>query len=596
MSSLLLSREHLDFLLYEWLQAEALTDRPRFSDHSRETFDAVVDLAERVATEHFAPANRAGDINPAHFDGKQVQVAPEIVSAVEVFVETGLMAASQDRDLGGMELPLLIEMAAVAWLQAGSAAVCGFQLLTAAGAKVIKAHGTPDMVKRYVRPMFDGRFFGTMCLSEPHAGSSLAEIRTKALPQADGTFRIVGNKMWISGGEHEVGENIIHLVLAKLPDAPPGVKGISLFLVPRKLLDEDGKPGERNDVALAGVNHKMGSRGFPNTLLNFGEGAFSPGGQAGAIGWMVGKPHRGLEAMFLMMNEARINVGLSATAIGYTAFLHALEYARGRPQGYLPGPRAKDAKQVPIIEHSDVRRMLLAQKSYVQGALALVLYCAKLVDDERTAIGPSSRQDAALLLEVLTPVTKSWPSQWCQEACSLAIQVHGGAGYTIDYPVEQFYRDNRLNPIHEGTQGIHGIDLLGRKVSLEDGRGFRLFVDRVEETLERARPDDGLAGYAEALGFRLANLSRTTDTLVAQENAAVRLANSNAYLEAFGHIVIAWLWLEQMLAAHSDSGLHAGLRMAGQYFFRWELPRVDNLLDQLCAGDDTCLSMNEDWF
>lgn len=565
MTSRILSRENLNFLLYDWLNAEALMKRQRYADHSRETFDAVIDLAERIATNHFAPANRIADLNEAHFDGSKVHIAPEAIEAVRVFVKAGLLSASQDYELGGMQLPVLVEMAATAWLQAGSSTLCAFQLLTVSGANLIRAHGTPDMIDRYVRPMLEGRYFGTMCLSEAHAGSSLADIRTRAVPQADGSYRLFGNKMWISGGEHEVGENIIHLVLAKLPNAPPGVKGISLFLVPRKLIDANGHAGECNDIALAGLNHKMGTRGFLNALLNFGEGAWTPGGERGAKGWLIGRPHGGLSAMFVMMNEARISVGLSAASIGYAAYLHALDYARNRPQGYRPGPRSDTAKQVPIVEHSDVRRMLIAQKSYVEGALALCLYCAKLVDDERTAPEETVRHEARALLELLTPVTKSWSSQWCQEACSHAIQIHGGAGYTRDYPVEQFYRDNRLNSIHEGTHGIHGIDLLGRKVSLEGGRGLRIFIQRVQATIKRVQADDELIEFGEALSRRLDRLNSTTAKLVAQTDAEVRLGNSNAYLEAFGHFVIAWLWLEQMLAAKPHSNFHRGKRQAGQY-------------------------------
>ncbi len=596
MDSRILSRADIEFLLYEWLDVEALCRRPRFSDHNRDTFDAMLGLCERLATEKFANHNRKADQEEARFNGTTVELVAEIAEAVAAYGEAGLVAAGQDYALGGMQLPMVVEKTGFAWFLAANMSTCSFPFLTAANANLLLAHGTQDMIELYARPMFEGRYYGTMCLSEPHAGSSLAEIRTRAVPQPDGSYRLFGNKMWISAGEHELGENIIHLVLARLPDAPAGVKGISLFLVPRRLLGADGKPGERNDIALAGLNHKMGTRGTPNCLLNFGEGAFTPGGLPGAKGWLVGKPHQGLAAMFHMMNEARIGVGLTATAVGYTAYLHALEYARTRPQGYLPGHRGRDAKQVMIIEHADVRRMLLAQKCYAEGGLALNLYCALLVDDQRTAPDEGTRETARLLLELLTPVAKSWPSQWCVEGCSLAIQVHGGYGYTRDYLVEQFYRDNRLNPIHEGTHGVHGIDLLGRKVAMEGGAAFAALRDRIATTLEKVANDEQLSSHGKALRARLDGLATVTRQLVADPDATRALANSNAYLEAFGHLVVAWIWLEQMIVACGDSDLHRGKRQAGRYFFAWELPKVDNMLERLAAVDDTALSMQDRWF
>ncbi len=303
--------------------------------------------------------------------------------------------------------------------------------------------------------MIAGDCFGTMCLSEPQAGSSLGDIRTRAVPTADGRYRLFGNKMWISGGEHDISGNIVHLVLAKIPDEhgklPAGVQGISLFTVPRKLVDEQGNIGERNDVALAGINHKMGYRGTVNCVLNFGEGRYTPEGEAGAIGELVGEAGKGLSYMFHMMNEARISVGLGAAALGYTGYLHALDYAKNRLQGRSRSERDPSSPQIPIIQHADVRRMLLAQKSYASGALALCLYAAKLTDDIHSLEDSEQQKKAQLLLDLLTPVVKSWSSEWGLVANDLAIQVHGGYGYTREYNVEQFYRDNRLNPIHEGT-------------------------------------------------------------------------------------------------------------------------------------------------
>jgi alkylation response protein AidB-like acyl-CoA dehydrogenase len=332
-----------------------------------------------------------------------------------------------------------------------------------------------------------GRYFGTMALTEPQAGSSLSDITTSATPNPDGTYSIVGNKIFISGGDHELSENIVHLVLAKIPGGPPGVKGISLFIVPKFRVNSDGSLGERNDVALAGLIHKMGYRGTTSTMLSFGE-------QGRCIGELVGKPHQGLAYMFHMMNEARIGVGMGAVMLGYRGYLASLDYAKERPQGRAPTNKNPNDPQLKLIEHADIRRMLLAQKAYVEAGYALCLYCARLVDEQRVGQSEQAIQEAGLLLDLLTPIAKSWPSQWCLEANSLAIQIHGGYGYTREYPVEQFYRDNRLNPIHEGTHGIQAIDLLGRKAVMQGGAALKLFGREVQQDRTGSRHDFRAAG------------------------------------------------------------------------------------------------------
>ncbi|MEY4208119.1 MAG: hypothetical protein RLZZ20_1271 [Pseudomonadota bacterium] len=603
MSSKILSRRDLDFLLYEWLNAESLTTRPRFSDHSRETFDAVLDLCEQLATEKFATHNKKSDQNEPQFDGERVSIIPEVGEALRAFADAGLVSAGIDYEHGGMQLPCLIEKAGFAWFKGANVATSAYAMLNIGNANTVIKCGSPEQVARYAQPILSGRFFGTMCLSEPQAGSSLSDITTRAEPEADGSYRLRGNKMWISGGEHEMSENIIHLVLAKVPDSEgkliTGVKGISLFIVPKFLVNDDGSLGERNDVVLAGLNHKMGYRGTTNTLLNFGEGKHKPGGKAGAVGHLVGQLHQGLAAMFHMMNEARIAVGLGAVMLGYTGYLHALDYARNRPQGRHPQNKDPLQPQLPIIQHTDVRRMLLAQKAYAEGGLALILYCSRLVDEEKTADSEPVRQEATLLLDILTPIAKSWPSQWCLEGNNLAIQVHGGYGYTREYDVEQMYRDNRLNPIHEGTHGIQALDLLGRKVVMRDGRALDLLSARVVATIAQA--DNGaLKALASALRERWQRLLQVTHVLHDAGDLNVTLANATLYLEVFGHIVISWIWLEQALAvqksAKPDGDFYAGKLQAAQWFFRHELPRTDAQLDLLAALDTTTLDMQDAWF
>jgi acyl-CoA dehydrogenase len=612
------SRRDLDFLLFDWLDAEALCARPRYTEHSRETFSAALDTSQRIATELFAPHNRKNDLNEPHFDGERVTLIPEVRRALDAFVEAGLMAAGHDEQYGGMQLPVLLAKACFAWFKGANVATSAYPFLTMGNANLLLAHGSRAQIDAFVRPELAGRFFGTMCLSEPQAGSSLSDIETRAVFERDtplgARYRLRGNKMWISAGEHELADNIVHLVLAKIPDADgrlvPGVRGISLFIVPKYLVQLAGEGaaaqvtvGERNDVVLAGLNHKMGYRGTTNCLLNFGEGRFRPEGAPGAIGYLVDAPGRGLAAMFHMMNEARIGVGLGATMLGYAGYLHALDYARNRPQGRpLVSAAGKDARapQVPIIEHADVRRMLLAQKAYVEGALALNLYCARLVDDEQTAPSEAERRDATLLLDILTPICKSWPSQWCLEANSLAIQVHGGYGYTRDYPVEQLYRDNRLNPIHEGTHGIQALDLLGRKVVIDDGASLRLLLARWEATAARADAgtDADLRGWASALRARSRRLADVTRTLWSAGDVARTLANASVYLEAFGHVVVAWIWLEQALATRAlpVDGFVRGKMQACRYFYTHELPKVDAQFDLLASLDTTTLDMQDGWF
>lgn len=616
--SLILSRRDLSFILYEWLDVEALTAIPRYADHSRETFEAALDTCEKIATDLFAPHNKKSDQQEPHFDGESVAIIPEVGIALAAFAEAGLMAAGQDYELGGMQLPVVVEKAGFAWFKGANVGTSSYPFLTIGNANLLLAHGTSAQIETFVKPELEGRYFGTMCLSEPQAGSSLSDITTRADYEGESAlgpqYRLRGNKMWISAGEHELAENIVHLVLAKIPGPDgkpiPGVKGISLFIVPKFLVDEDGKRGERNDVALAGLNHKMGYRGTTNCLLNFGEGMrYRPGGKGGAIGYLVGEPHRGLACMFHMMNEARIGVGLGAVMLGYTGYLHALDYARNRPQGRPVGPRGKDAAspQVRLVEHADIRRMLLAQKSYVEGGLALNLYCARLVDEQRAETDAGECARLSLLLDILTPIAKSWPSQWCLEANNLAIQVHGGYGYTREYNVEQFYRDNRLNPIHEGTHGIQGLDLLGRKVVMQDGAALRLLGERMGRTIERAAGagDGTLEQQAGALGAAMARLTGVTQVLWAAGDPAVTLANASVYLEAFGHVVMAWTWLEQALVAHAalataqaqdEQDFYRGKLAAATYFFRWELPKTGPQLDLLATLDRTTLDMQDAWF
>ncbi len=604
-------RPTLDFLLNDWLAVEGLSQRERFADHSRETFDAVLDTCERIAREKYAPFNRLVDTQEPHFDGEKVILPQATHDAHKAYAESGMLSAAQDYDIGGMQLPYTVEAAANTFFAMASVSI-GSGLLTVGNANLLMKHGTELQRTVFALNEFSGRWSGTMCLSEPQAGSSLSDVATRAVPDGAGSesdplgprYRLKGNKMWISSGEHELTENIIHLVLAKIPDENgklvPGTRGISLFIVPKKMVNTEGQlTGVRNDVALAGLNHKCGWRGTTNTLLNFGEGKYPVDGEAGAVGYLVGQPGKGLACMFHMMNEARIGVGLAATMLGMAGYHASLDYAKNRPQGRPMGPAGKDPAQpqTRIIEHADVKRMLLAQKSYAEGALALELYCARLVDEQHTAEAEAA-DDARLLLEVLTPIAKSWPSEWCLEANSLAIQVHGGYGYTRDFPVEQYWRDNRLNMIHEGTHGIQGMDLLGRKVLMEEGKGLKLLAGRINDTIQRAMQVPELAEHANALGQSLAEVGAATKAAWSTGNPNDALANAVPYLQAFGHMVLAWIWLDVSLVAQAaaDAPARTGRLAAMRYFFHYELPKIGAWLSVVSRRDQTCAALPEDAF
>jgi alkylation response protein AidB-like acyl-CoA dehydrogenase len=597
--SRIVNRRDLQFQLFEALDTEALTSRPRFADHSIETFMGAIDTALDIADEKFAPHNRKADENEPSFDGERVTLIPEVKEALDAYRAAGFLSAVRDFDEGGMQLPVTMAQACRAVFAAANVSTIAYASLTLANANLLTAFGSPDQKRRYVKHLLTGRFFGTMALTEPQAGSSLADITTRATPRGDGTWAISGTKIFISAGDHQLAENIVHLVLAKIPGGPPGVKGISLFIVPKFLVGEDGALGRRNDVALAGLFHKMGYRGTCSTLLSFGE-------QGECVGELVGEPHRGLAQMFHMMNEARIGVGLGSVMVGYTSYLHALDYARERPQGRSVKSRDPLARQVPIVEHADVRRMLLASKSYVEGGLALCLYAARLVDDQNTAPDAQARREAQALLDLLTPVVKSFPAHYCMEASSLAIQVYGGYGYTREYPVEQFYRDNRLNPIHEGTSGIQALDLLGRKATADGGRSVELLGRTMARDVAAAGGIEALRVHAGELQGAWEALASATRRLAAASASDPErgLANASVYLDAFGLVVVAWMWLRQATAAAraldrgagADAGFYRGKLSACRYFFRWELPRTAPQLALLESLDPTCLDMDPAWF
>lgn len=590
--SMIVDRRELDFVLFELLNVERLLRHPRFRAYDRGAIQQMLDVGQKIAEQKFLPIAAEVDANePVIVDGR-VEVPAGAGAALRDYAEAGFFALPFSEEAGGLQAPWFLHTAVGGMFSCANVSVTNYAFLTVAAANLLNAFGSDALKQTFLPPMLAGRWFGTMCLSEPQAGSSLADISMTATEGADGLYRIKGSKMWISGGDQEITENIVHMVLAKIPGGPPGTKGISLFLVPKRRVNPDGTTGPLNNIALAGLNHKMGQRGTTNCLLNFGE-------DGECLGFLIGERHRGIECMFHMMNEARIGVGHASTMAALGGFLHSAEYARTRTQGRRPDLKNAASPQVPIIEHADIRRMLLAQKAAAEGAQALCLYCATLVDELATMENQEEKARTAGLLGLLTPVVKSWPSEHCLEANKWAIQILGGYGYTRDFPVERLYRDNRLNHIHEGTFGIQGLDLLGRKIAGDCGETLGRFVGMMREAAIAALSVEHLQQEARQLSDCLDSLVQTTQALLACDDPLLRLANATIYLDAFGHIVIGWIWLRQAVVAADalaksgassvDGAFYEGKLLTCRYFSRYELPLSLARLGLCKSLEPTCL-------
>lgn len=567
-------RREIDFMLYQWLDVEKFSALPPFSAQERSDWDAFLDLSGTISDNEFLACYKAGDREEPELVDGRVRVQPRLAAALRTYLAAGLQQSTVSPDLGGMGFPFTVATAAMAEFMAANVAGSAFVMLSVANARVLAEFGTPAQIEAFASPQIMGHALGTMCLSEPDVGSSLGDVTTRARYEGEDEFgaryRLSGRKMWISAGDQDVTDNIVHLVLAKAIQTDgttvPGAKGTTLFVVPTHLPQRSG--GGRNDVSVAGLNHKMGYRGTPNCLLNFGEGE-------GAVGWRIGAEGEGLRIMFQMMNEARINVGLSAAALAYRGFDLSRHYACERIQGRSVLDKTAE-KPVPLVRHPDVRRMLLSQKVIAEGALALCLKAALLSDLASHAADDVERQEAQSLLSLLTPVAKSWPSEQGLVALNQAIQIHGGYGYTRDFDVEQLYRDSRLNPIHEGTTGIQAIDLVGRKIFFENGRSFALLLRNIRRDV---RAGEGLEGEAAALLALCDWFEALIDGLLKSGQSGIALANATGFLEAFGHFVVGWIWLGLARAAgrQPDRAFAEEKLWACRYFFAAEVPRTQSM-------------------
>lgn len=595
--SMIVNRRDLDFVLYETLGLDKILESERYADYDRESLDAIMDLCQAIAEDQFLPCAAKLDENEPKFVDGKVETISELKEAIAAYQEAGLCASAYDSDVGGMQLPWMMDQALNGMFVCANNPAHIYLFLTQGVANMLNACGSDELKRKYLPNLVDGNWFGTMCLSEPQAGSSLADIRTKADFNADGSYSISGTKMWISGGEQDITENIIHMVLAKIPGSPPGVKGISLFLVPKNRVNADGSIGDFNNIALAGLNHKMGCRGATNCLLNFGESGDS-------IGYLVGEPNQGLANMFHMMNEARISVGMSAVMTGLGGYLYSLDYARNRPQGRPLVNRNPEDPQIMISEHADIKRMLMTQKAFIEGAQTLIYYCAELIDTKKLLDDKDQCQRIDLLLDLLTPICKSWPSEYCLEANKLAIQVLGGYGYTREYPVERLYRDNRLNHIHEGTWGIQGLDILGRKVRMHGGAAVSILRQEIQETIDSAISHPELVSFCEQLKTSLLLVEDTIGAVSKADDPSLALANATIFLDAIGHLVIAWMWLKQAVAAlegkqkenTADEAFYEGKISAMKFFFNYELPKIKPNLELVAQLDSTCYDLTAEQF
>jgi len=600
------SPRHLRFVLYDVLRVEQLLDFDYFNDHSRETFDLVLDAAGQLAETRLRPLLTAMDRQEPQLVDGQIRIHPAMHTLIRQFGEDGWISAPFRYDEGGQQLPGVIHGAAGFIFQAANYSASVFPFLTTGAANLLRSFGSKTLIETFTPPMYAGRWQGTMALTEPDAGSSLSDLTTSAEPTDEpGTYKIRGQKIYISAGDHDGAENVVHLLLAKIKGSPPGAKGISLFVVPKKRTGADLKLQtsnfklEDNDVVTTGIYHKMGYKGAPIAHLTFGE-------RDDCHGYLVGEAHQGLRYMFQMMNEARVGVGLNATAIATAAYHASLAYAKERPQGRVVSEKNPGTPPVPIVRHADVRRMLLFQKAVTEGALALLMQCALWADLVHVG-ADEQRERAGMLLDLLTPVAKTYPSEMGCPSTSAAVQILGGAGYTTDFPVEQFYREARIHPIHEGTTGIHGLDLLGRKILLHQGKALRYFVAELDATGLDAQRHPNLRPAAAKLEEYTNLMQRVTGHLLglAAQDTERFLADATLYLEAFGILTLAWQWLTMANTAQSllndgatgdEADFLEGKLLTQRYFFEYELVKLDGLARRLTSPDAVTLAVRNEFF
>ena len=589
------SKKDLYFQLFENLNCVQLTEIPFFGDHSEETFKLILDAAAQIAEKNLYPILAEMDRNePILVDGK-IKIHPKMKEIVEKFGEDGWINATFPYQEGGQQVPWTIHLAAGFILQAANYSASVFPFLTTGAANLIRSFGSQKLIETFTPLMYSGKWQGTMALTEPDAGSSLADLITTAYRTEDPkVYKIKGQKIYISCGDHDACENFIHLLLARIEGAPAGTKGISLFIVPQKRIEN----GESNDVLTQGIYHKMGYKGAPIAHLMLGS-------EDGCEGYLVGEPNKGLSYMFQMMNEARLGVGMNAVAIATAAYTQSLAYAKERPQGRKISEKDLSKPQISIIQHADVKRMLLFQKSVAEGSLALVLYCAQLSDRLTHEKDEIVKNELENLLNLLTPIAKSYPAEMGILSTSAAVQILGGAGYTTDFAIEQYFRDARIHPIHEGTTGIQGLDLLGRKLFAQNGLGWKIWQKEIRNTLEVISTFPDLKDIQLEFEIQLQNISKATEALLnkSQQGPEVFLADATLFLEMAGILALGWTWMNQAIVSSkkleevdSERNFYLGKIETARYFAGYELVKIESISKRLLANFFPTLDMQEDWF
>jgi alkylation response protein AidB-like acyl-CoA dehydrogenase len=599
MASKFFSERNLRFLLYEVFDVVSLTRYDTYKEYDGKTLDMVLKAAIELAEGLLWPNFQEMDKNPPEFLEDQIKVHPSVKKFMEQCGEGGWVGTSIPFEWGGQQLPQMMTQACTFIFAAANYSASVYPGLTAGAARLILNFGKEEMKRTYLPKMLSGKWQGTMALTEPEAGSSLSDITTMAEPTEYDYYKIRGQKIFISAGDHDAVENVVHLMLAKIQGAPAGVKGISLFVVPKKRVDEKGQLVP-NDVVTSGIFHKLGYRGCPIAQLSIGD-------NDDCRGYLVGEPNQGLIHMFQMMNEARIEVGVGAAAIASAAYYAALEYSKKRLQGRKLSTKDPTLPQIPIIEHPDVKRMLIFQRSITEGALGLLVQCAKYADLASVLTGEEKEKNE-LLLDLLTPVAKSYPAEMGLLSISLGLQCLGGSGYCDDYPLEQYYRDARIHPIHEGTTGIHGLDLLGRKVIMKNGKAYKLYLEEVQQTIHEAEKFEELESYVQKLKESLEMLQKVTGHLMEvgkKEVPELFLADATLYLEFFGIVSVAWQWLVQATAVvkalrnrpnGAEANFYNGKFFAFRYFFEYELPKMEGLAKRLMNSDGLTVEIKTDFF
>jgi alkylation response protein AidB-like acyl-CoA dehydrogenase len=585
------------FVLYEQLGIEDLCSAEKFQDHSRETFDMILDTAEKLAVNEFAPVNMEGDAVGCVWENGVVKAPQAFHAPFRKYCEGGWMSLPDEYAFGGQNAPVVMNFACYTLFYAANAALSIYMGLTHSAGKLIEIYGTDAQKKKYMQPLYEGRYSGTMVLTEPQAGSDVGATRAKAIKNPDGTYSIVGNKIFISSGEHDLTENIVHLVLARVEGAAEGTKGLSCFIVPKYRVNDDGTLGESNDITCSGIEHKMGIRGSATCVLNFGD-------NGACHGELLGPEQKGIVVMFHMMNEQRILVGLQGFALASTAYLHALGFARERKQGSQFGTR--DPEQVPIITHPDVRRNLLWMKAYTEGLRALILFTVYGIDKESTSIDEAEKRKWQHIVGLLTPISKAYTTDKAFEVCSLAIQVLGGYGYTKEYKVEQFARDCKITSIYEGTNGIQAIDLFGRKIRMENGVALAAVIAEMKAAVKEAAGTAELSSYAEAVEKSVAALEEISKFLLERcsgDDAYLTSSWATPYLEIFGDCSLAWMFIWQAKKAcdgkainSADEQFYDSKINTAKFYISSLLPRVYGKIEAIKQYDRSFLAMGEKIF